>query len=107
MGAENLAFENIGSEGIDFSVFAFFTDHTPVFLHGVENLMAHNSFMRTGNPDIVFFIRLCLAVIDALCLALHQITGINLTGQDFSHRPGLPFAVADQIFMADLTGLFL
>lgn len=55
MGAENLAFENIGSEGIDFSVFAFFTDHTPVFLHGVENLMAHNSFMRTGNPDIVFF----------------------------------------------------
>ena len=106
VGAEHLTLENIGGISAFVNRPAFLADLFPVFLHRNKEFVADNRLMGVSGNNQVVVIRLDLPVIHHLCLALHQIAGINLAFQNLHYCAGLPFAAPNQTGAGDFAGRF-
>ena len=106
VGAEHLPFENVRSIGPLWNSPAFLTDLFPVFLYRSKEFVTDNRLMGVSGNNQVVVIGRDLLMIHHLCLALHQITGINLAFQNLHYRAGLPFSAANQTGAGDLAGRF-
>ena len=102
MGAEHLAFEQIRREGFDLPRLGAAGGLIENFLHRRELFPADDGLMGVPHHRPFLGIGLDLPVIHGFGLPLNEISGVDLGAENNADCPGLPLAVAEQIFMGDL-----
>lgn len=107
MGAEHLAFQQIWRIGAYGTVSAFTGCRIQYRLHLRKQLTADDGFMGILNGYQIVRASSDLPVVDAFGMSLHQIAGVGFTAQYFIDRPRLPFTIANQVFVSDLSDLLL
>ena len=107
MGTEHLAFQNVLGIGFDFPCLGALCGLVEDFLHRVKLFPADDCFVSAANNRPFISIRLDLPVVYGFGLPLDEISGVNFGAENYADCPGLPFAVAQQIFMGNRTLSFL
>ena len=107
MGTEYLAFQNIRGVGFDFPCLGALCGLVKDFLYRVKLFPADDCFVSAANNRPFIGIRLDLSVVYGFGLPLDEISGVNFGAENYADCPGLPFDVAQQIFMGNRTLSFL
>ena len=101
MGTEHLAFQNVRGVGFDFPCLGALCGLVEDFLHRVKLFPADDCFVSAANNRPFIGIRLDLSMVYGFGLPLDKIAGVNFGTENCADCPGLPFTIAQQIFMGN------
>ena len=107
MGTEHLAFQNVRGVGFYLPCLGALGGLVEDFLHRVKLFPADDCFVSTANNRPFIGICLDLSVVYGFGLPLDEISGVNFGAENCADCPGLPFAVAQQVFVGNRTLSFL